>query len=111
MSQELHIVRVPESDENQISANEWLNCISEDPEMERKQSSEVPEGWIVATVSGAEEWETLYWRSGSISATYPQSRLTSKMLDLAERLSAVAMTDDGIILRRGEGGKIECDEF
>lgn len=110
MSMELHIVRVPESPDNRISAAEWLECISEDADLHRKEAGDIPEGWIAVTVSGAEEWETLRWGNGSISASYPQGKMTAKMLDIAERLSAVLMTDDGIVFKRGEGGRIECDE-
>ena len=110
MSMELHIIRIPESFENRISAEEWLECISEDADLQRKEADDIPGNWIVATVSGTEEWEVLRWSNGSISAKYPQSRMTAKMLDLSERLSAALMTDDGIIFKRGKDGGIACDE-
>lgn len=109
MSYDLHILRVPESKENQISADEWLSCIASDPELQRRQSGDDPAGWIIATVTGAEEWESLRWREGWISASYPQDRMASKMSAIAQRLGAVLMGDDGDIWTITEDGRMVVD--
>lgn len=111
MSMELHIVRVPEVAENKITREEWLSCIEADQDLQRKEGDDIPQTWIVAVVAGAEPWEALRWSGASISASYPQTVMMSKMMDLAERLSAVVMSDDGIIFKRNENGKIVCEEF
>ena len=109
MSYDLHILRVPESSDNRISPHEWLSCIESDPELHQDTSSELPEEWMVARVVGSEEWESLQWSGGSISASYPQQKMVSKMFAIAQRLGAVVMSDDGDIWTMAEDGRILVD--
>ena len=107
MSYNLHIVRVPESKENQISADEWLSCIAADPELQREQSPGSPSGWIIATVSGSED--SLTWSGGSVSASCPQRTVVSKMSAIAQRLGAVLVSDDGETWTITEDGRVLVD--
>lgn len=100
MSTELHIVRMPELPDNGITAEEWLNCIASDPEIQQTNSASTPKGSISASVAGAEEGEILSWRNGWISATTPQKSMIEKMHAIAEHLGAILMTDDGTVIER-----------
>src|SRR5262245_49469907 len=96
MGYDLHITRADnwaDNDGAQISAEEWLAIVRNDPEL-----TLLPEnGPCFTHWSGpsrlAEPW--LDWSEGNVYTKYPDSALLRKMANLATQLGARVQGDDG----------------
>lgn len=98
MGVEFHITRAEfwtENDDDQISSDEWLNIINEDPELSLfPKHGEFHAVW---NGEGAEEGAWLDWSAGNIEAKWPNTALYRKMLQIAQKLQAKVMDDDGTL--------------
>ncbi len=72
----------------EISANEWLEVVSVDPEL-----SLDPAHGPLAVQFGSGRW--LDWYEGNIFTTDPDHATVTKLLSIAQRLSAAVQGDDG----------------
>lgn len=98
MGVEFHITRAEywaENDDDQISSDEWLDIINNDPELSLSQiSGEFHTIWN-GEGSDGEDW--LEWSEGNISTKWPPTPLYRKMLQISQKLNAKVMDDDGTI--------------
>ncbi len=94
MGYELHIER---EESRPISAEEWLNVVAQDSELELDESS----GEYFARFLGdceygfGEGW--LDWFDGRIFSKYPDNAILGKMLEVSDLLGATVRGDDGKI--------------
>jgi hypothetical protein len=95
MGAELHITRAEswwDNDDCQITADEWLNYVASDPELELDPDG----GALCALWSGPSEYKPrrLDWSQGNISAKWPVTPLYLKMLTVAAALGAKVLDED-----------------
>lgn len=91
MGYDLRITRSLDWSENsgvEISSHEWLGLVAADPEL----SLDAANGPLAVTLDGG-RW--LDWFEGNVFTTDPDHATVSKMLALAEKLSAAVQGDDG----------------
>ncbi|MCA8958466.1 MAG: hypothetical protein KDC87_20485 [Planctomycetes bacterium] len=91
MGYDLRITRATDWTSNQgleISAREWLAVIENDPDLHAD-----PSNGPHAAQFGTGRW--FDWFEGNVMTTDPDSATVQKMIDLAQRLSAVVQGDDG----------------
>lgn len=98
MGVEFHITRAEywaENDDDQISCDEWLDIINNDPELSLSpRSGEFHAIWN-GDGSDGEDW--LDWSGGNISTKWPPTPLYRKMLQISQKLNAKVMDDNGTI--------------
>ncbi|MEN4519414.1 hypothetical protein [Pantoea agglomerans] len=98
MGVEFHITRADfwaENDDEQISSDEWLDIVNNDPELSLStQSGEFHAIWS-GEGSDGEDW--LDWSEGNIKTKWPPSPLYRKMLQISQKLNARVMDDDGTL--------------
>jgi hypothetical protein len=96
MGVEFHITRAEnwfENDDSQITAEEWLSYIQNDPELRlNTENGEYSAIWLGLS-KHEEPW--LDWSSGNIYTKWPDTALYRKMLQIAEALKAKIQDDDG----------------
>lgn len=91
MGYDLRITRALDWEANkghEISIEEWLRVIAEDPDLSADRSS-----GALAARFGSNGW--FDWFEGNIFTTDPDHATVKKMLALAQRLSATVQGDDG----------------
>ncbi|HAE78299.1 hypothetical protein JC794_04085 [Morganella morganii] len=98
MGVEFHITRAEfwvENEDAQITADEWLNYINNDNELNRY----IINGDYHALWSGPSLYEEpwLDWSAGNIYTKWPDTGLYRKMLQIAKHLNARVMDDEGTI--------------
>ena len=102
MGYDFHITRAkswPENDDNQISPQEWLAWIEQDPELTLS-----PEGgpyFAVWKGKSAHPDAWLDWSRGNIYTKNPDEALIDKMVLIARAVHGVVQGDDGEIYRGG----------
>lgn len=95
MGVELHITRAAawcENDDCQITSEEWLEYVQNDPELEiRSENGEFHVVW-----SGKSEYDEpwLNWFQGNIYTKWPDTALYNKMLSVALTLGAKVQDDN-----------------
>jgi len=98
MGVEFHITRADfwaENDDEQISSDEWLDIVNNDPELSLStQNGEFHAIWS-GEGSDGEDW--LDWSEGNIKTKWPPSPLYRKMLQISQKLYARVMDDDGTL--------------
>ncbi len=96
MGYDLHITRAEDWTQNlswQISSNEWLSIIQEDPELvPDPHNGEFAVIWKSAPRS---EKGWFDWYQGNVFTTSPDRETVEKMLELANRLEAKVVGDNG----------------
>ncbi|WP_370581424.1 hypothetical protein [Pantoea sp. PNT02] len=96
MGVEFHITRAEywaENDEDQISSDEWLDIINNDPEL--SLYTKHGEYHAIWNGEGAEEGAWLDWSAGNIETKWPNTALYRKMFQISEKLKAKVMDDEG----------------
>ncbi|HUT93872.1 MAG TPA: hypothetical protein VMY37_30695 [Thermoguttaceae bacterium] len=96
MGYDFHITRADpwwENDDRPIAPEEWLKIVEDDPELRLDPAN----GPYFATWLGDSELDGpwLDWDDGRISTKNPDRALLDKMLDIARRLGANVLGDDG----------------
>ncbi|MCL6326556.1 hypothetical protein [Pectobacterium polaris] len=96
MGWELHIIRTEnwfDSASNPISSEEWLQLVDDDKELSIDRNN----GEFFAIWSGQSEHDEpwLDWDDGRVSTKHPDEALYCKMLQIASKLGAVVVDDDG----------------
>jgi hypothetical protein len=88
-----------ENADAQISVQEWLTYIDEDPEMEPSEDRPYVALWL-----GPSKYDEpcLDWRQGNIHAWWPDSALYAKMLKIAVALGAHVQDDRGNVFLKEE---------
>ncbi|MNS13490.1 hypothetical protein ACB496_08840 [Lelliottia nimipressuralis] len=98
MGVEFHITRAEfwaDNDDEQITAEEWLDYINSDNELSRYIiNGDYHALWSGPSLHG-EPW--LDWSAGNIYTKWPDTYLYRKMLEIAKHLNALVMDDDGTI--------------
>ncbi|WP_338139442.1 hypothetical protein [Pantoea ananatis] len=98
MGVEFHITRAEfwaENDDNQISSDEWLNIINNDPELSLSPGNGEFNAIWNGDGSDGEDW--LDWSKGNIYTKWPPTPLYRKMLQISQELNAKVMDDDGTL--------------
>src|SRR5437867_11832752 len=100
MGYDIHITRArlwAESDQNPITAEEWLALVEEDPELTPQESA--LQGGYGAAWSGPsiypDPWFT--WWDGQIYTKNPDDAMWQKMAQIARHFGAIVQGDDGEI--------------
>jgi hypothetical protein len=98
MGYDFHITRAEHwinSNENPISAQEWLEIIKEDPDL--IPSTEHGEYFVIwrGTTQYPETW--FNWQDGHIYTKNPDKATLRKLYQMAQRLEAHLLGDDGEI--------------
>ena len=99
MGYELHITRAEfwaENEGYEISAEEWLDLISKDPEL-KLDPQNGPHFAAWSPPGDATEAGWLDWFEGNLASKYPGRLLFGKMLEVARKLGAKVQGDDGEI--------------
>jgi len=96
MSYNAYITRANFWAENQgfeIPAAEWLQLIDGDNELEQGEGN----GPFFAVFTGSDSSGNLWidWSEGNLFASYPNRALQKKLLQVADKLSAIVQGDDG----------------
>lgn len=131
MSYSVHIIRqTADGQEIPITLDEWNAYIEEDPELKRREpehrnNSKTPElkrhmkrrenhetlVLLPPDAASPDDWQSLLWVSGSLSADYPQQPMLKKMGQIARHFDAVVMNDDGDIWAIDESGKVSMKGY
>ncbi|WP_037287722.1 hypothetical protein [Saccharibacillus sacchari] len=106
MAYEIHIERKDE--ENSITMEEWENYIENDNELEATDHIEIelPNGMTIGmsgegmavwkkTIEDEEIAVTFTFREGEVSARYLNDNQIEKMKDIATKLQAIVVGDEG----------------
>jgi len=91
MGYDLRITRAVDWTANQgleISAEEWLAIVEDDPELEAD-----PANGPLAVRFGEARW--FDWYEGNVFTTDPDHATVHKMLEIAKRLSGLVQGDEG----------------
>ena len=95
MGYDFHITRADDWSEtagHEITKTEWEKVIDTDPALVRSPGlGEGCASW--RTPSGAEGW--LCWSEGELYTKYPDTEMLAKMLEVAGKLDAKILGDDG----------------
>jgi hypothetical protein len=96
MGYDLHVTRAeawPKSEDNPITAEEWLAVVRDDPELALAGYN----GPYFALWDGPSEYPDPWfdWSHGEIYTKNPDVPMIRKMIGLAERLNARVQGDDG----------------
>jgi hypothetical protein len=98
MGYDVHITRAEDWSDNQgfeISTEEWLNLIQNDPELTPMPESEKYSVVWHGPTQYSETW--LDWADGNIYTKNPDKATLRKMWQVAQRLNAKIQGDDGEI--------------
>ena len=111
MSYSVHIIRqTTDGQDAPITLDEWNAYIGMDPELKRPEPEHpnysdtlvlLPEENVAS-----DDWQSLWWVSGSISSDYPQQDMLKKMGQIARHFDAVVSSDDGDIWTIDENGNV-----
>lgn len=106
MGYDLHITRAHDwtgSEEQPITANEWLAIIDADPELSLAGYN----GPYFALWKGASSYDEAWfdWEHGRIYTKNPDPPLIEKGIEIAEKLGARAVGDDGETYPGPEGDR------
>lgn len=112
MGYDLHITRKNDwSDEEGpvIGAEEWLRVIEQDPEL-RLDDENAPYHvrWCGLDDDG---YQWLNWSDGEVFTKNPSRQFIQKMIQIAERLGAQVIGDDGELYDAASLSEIEADEL
>lgn len=96
MGYDIHITRAEDWAQNEgfeISADEWLKIIEEDPEL----SLEGVNGPYFAVWTGESTYPDPWfdWSGGNVYTKNPDEPMIEKMISLAQRLNGKVQGDDG----------------
>jgi hypothetical protein len=97
MGYDLHVTRAEhwfESEEDPISADEWLAVIADDPEL-RIDARNGPYFAVWSGFCSHSGGAWFNWSSGQISSKFPDRAILGKMLQLASHLGAKVQGDEG----------------
>lgn len=96
MGYDFHITRADDwtrNIEQQISSEEWLTVVQSDPDLQPDPDN----GAHAVTWKGHEGLEIAWfdWYQGNVFTTNPDTATLQKMLELARRMEARVVGDDG----------------
>ncbi len=96
MGYDLHITRADfwaENDGNEISADEWLRFVEQDPDLRVDEAN----GALFAVMerSSGDHPPWFDWSGGNVYTKNPDRRTLAKMLQIAGTLGATVQGDDG----------------
>jgi hypothetical protein len=116
MSYSVTIVRqTDEGRETPITLDEWNSYIESDPELKRPDSHHpnFNDNLVLLPAEGVDpdDWQWLWWVTGSISSDYPQPPMLKKMGQVARHFNAVVRSDDGDIWTIDENGGVSMDGY
>ena len=105
MGWEIHITRAEhwaDSDQQPITADEWLALVAADPELviDPRDNGPYFALWLSHQVHDDHPW--FDWSEGSINTKYPDRRTMGKALEIARRIGARVQGDDGELYDRPE---------
>jgi hypothetical protein len=93
-----------------VSAEEWISYIESDPELVRAANQNEKSIEAKLAASSDDDGQVLRLSSGSISSSYPQPSLLTKMFQIAKHFGAYVVSDDGDIYTLSETGKLQISE-
>jgi hypothetical protein len=105
MGYDLHITRAghwADSEQEPISAEEWLAFVERDPELiiDPQYNGPYFALWLKHWVGGDYAW--FNWFQGAISTKYPDRKTLGKILEIAKDFDAKVQGDEGEVYRRAE---------
>jgi hypothetical protein len=106
----LHIVRrTAEGQEVPITLDEWNAYIDSDADLKRPEPGHPNYGYDALALLPAEgvnqdDWQWLWWVTGSIFSDYPQRPMLKKMGQIARDFNAVLSGDEGDVWTIDENG-------
>lgn len=98
MGVDFHITRAEfwaYNEHTPITAEEWLECIQADPELELFSNNGTYYARWLGASAHEEPW--LDWSSGDIWTKWPDTALYLKMLEIAKYFGATVQDDDGTV--------------
>jgi hypothetical protein len=116
MSYSVHILRKSaDGQDTPITIDEWNAYIESDHELKRPEPGHpnFRDALVLLPAAGVppEDWQWLWWVTGSISSDYPQQPMLKKMGQVARHFDAVVMSDDGDIWTIDEDGKVSMEGY
>jgi hypothetical protein len=82
-----------------ISQEEWLAYIENDPQLELSDEGKTESTFFCYWLGGANHKKNTTWflyHAGSITAKYPTQEMLQKMIDIATTLNARVVSDDAV---------------
>lgn len=101
MGVELFITRADfwaENDSNRIEAEEWLDYVASDPDLEL--SPENGEYFVIWNGDSEHEIPWLDWLDGNVFTKWPDTALYQKMLLVAGEMSATVQDEEGTLYEK-----------
>ena len=104
MGYQVTITRGDENSENgEISKNEWLEYVSSDPELRVEEEGDFP---TVAWIRGHNKAQ-LMWEDIGVWSWSPENPTIEKMIEIALKLNANVIGEDGTVFKEVEDGFTE----